>query len=29
MIAGFEKPDAGQILLDGRDLSTDPPHTVR
>ena len=27
MIAGFEKPDAGQILLDGRDLSTDPPHT--
>jgi spermidine/putrescine transport system ATP-binding protein len=26
MIAGFEKPDAGQILLDGRDLSTDPPH---
>ncbi len=26
MIAGFEKPDAGRILLDGRDLSTDPPH---
>ncbi len=26
MIAGFEKPDAGQILLDGRDLSNDPPH---
>jgi spermidine/putrescine transport system ATP-binding protein len=26
MIAGFEKPDAGQILLDGRDLSGDPPH---
>jgi spermidine/putrescine transport system ATP-binding protein len=27
MIAGFEKPDAGQILLDGRDLSRDPPNT--
>jgi spermidine/putrescine transport system ATP-binding protein len=27
MIAGFEKPDAGQIVLDGRDLSNDPPHT--
>jgi len=26
LIAGFEKPDAGQILLDGRDLSADPPH---
>jgi spermidine/putrescine transport system ATP-binding protein len=26
MIAGFEKPDAGQIRLDGRDLSSDPPH---
>jgi spermidine/putrescine transport system ATP-binding protein len=26
MIAGFEKPDSGQILLDGRDLSMDPPH---
>lgn len=26
MIAGFEKPDAGQILLDGRDLSQDPPN---
>ena len=26
MIAGFEKPDAGRILLDGRDLSADPPH---
>ena len=26
MIAGFEKPDAGQILLDGHDLSLDPPH---
>ena len=27
MIAGFEKPDAGRIMLDGRDLSHDPPHT--
>lgn len=27
MIAGFEKPDSGQILLDGRDLSKDAPHT--
>jgi spermidine/putrescine transport system ATP-binding protein len=26
MIAGFEKPDAGQILLDGRDLVGDAPH---
>jgi spermidine/putrescine transport system ATP-binding protein len=26
MIAGFETPDAGRILLDGRDLSADPPH---
>ena len=26
MIAGFEKPDSGQILLDGRNLSADPPH---
>jgi spermidine/putrescine transport system ATP-binding protein len=26
MIAGFEKPDAGQILLDGQDLSLEPPH---
>jgi spermidine/putrescine transport system ATP-binding protein len=26
MIAGFEKPDEGRILLDGKDLSTDPPH---
>jgi spermidine/putrescine transport system ATP-binding protein len=33
MIAGFDLPDAGQILLDGRDLSDTPPeqrpvHTV-
>ena len=26
MIAGFEQPDAGQILLDGQDLSQVPPH---
>jgi spermidine/putrescine transport system ATP-binding protein len=26
LIAGFEKPDKGRILLDGRDLSRDPPH---
>ena len=33
MIAGFDKPDSGQILLDGRDLAGTPPekrpiHTV-
>ena len=33
MLAGFEQPDAGQILLDGQDVSTVPPekrpvHTV-
>src|SRR4030095_12891723 len=26
MIAGFERPDAGQILLEGRDVAHDPPH---
>jgi spermidine/putrescine transport system ATP-binding protein len=26
MIAGFEEPDAGEILLDGQDLSQVPPH---
>ena len=26
MIAGFERPDGGQILLDGRDMAPDPPH---
>ena len=26
MIAGFERPDRGQILLDGRDVAHDPPH---
>jgi spermidine/putrescine transport system ATP-binding protein len=26
MIAGFERPTAGQILLDGKDMSNTPPH---
>jgi spermidine/putrescine transport system ATP-binding protein len=26
MIAGFERPDAGRILLDGKDLVSTPPH---
>jgi spermidine/putrescine transport system ATP-binding protein len=26
MVAGFEEPDAGEILLDGRDLAQVPPH---
>ncbi len=26
MIAGFEKPDSGQILLDGHDVAMDAPH---
>ena len=26
MIAGFERPDSGQILLDGHDMAHDPPH---
>jgi putative spermidine/putrescine transport system ATP-binding protein len=26
MIAGFERPTEGRVLLDGRDLSTVPPH---
>ncbi len=26
MIAGFETPDPGQILLDGADVATDAPH---
>ena len=26
MIAGFERPDGGQILLDGRDMAPDAPH---
>src|SRR3954454_17090348 len=26
MIAGFERPDEGKVLLDGRDMSGTPPH---
>jgi putrescine transport system ATP-binding protein len=26
MLAGFERPDAGRILLDGRDVTAMPPH---
>ena len=26
MLAGFERPDSGQILLDGKDLAPMPPH---
>ncbi len=26
MLAGFEAPDRGRILLDGRDIAGDPPH---
>ena len=26
MIAGFERPDSGQILLDGEDMAQVPPH---
>jgi spermidine/putrescine transport system ATP-binding protein len=26
IIAGFERPDAGRILLDGRDMAQTPPH---
>jgi spermidine/putrescine transport system ATP-binding protein len=26
MIAGFERPDSGQILLDGEDMGQQPPH---
>jgi len=26
MLAGFETPDAGRILLEGRDIAGDPPH---
>ena len=29
LIAGFERPDSGKILLDGVDLSTTPPHRRR
>jgi spermidine/putrescine transport system ATP-binding protein len=27
LIAGFDQPDSGQILLDGRDLADMPPET--
>jgi putrescine transport system ATP-binding protein len=26
LLAGFERPDAGRILLDGRDIAATPPH---
>ena len=26
LIAGFERPDSGQIVLDGRDMAQTPPH---
>lgn len=26
LIAGFERPDGGQIVIDGQDMSTTPPH---
>lgn len=26
MIAGFERPDAGRIILDGRNMENEPPH---
>src|SRR5262245_13248477 len=26
MIAGFERPTSGQVLLDGRDVTDEPPH---
>jgi spermidine/putrescine transport system ATP-binding protein len=29
LIAGFERPDEGRILLDGTDMSTTPPHKRR
>jgi spermidine/putrescine transport system ATP-binding protein len=29
LIAGFERPDAGEILLDGSDMSRTPPHQRR
>ena len=29
MIAGFERPDAGNILLDGEDMTETPPHKRR
>ena len=29
LIAGFERPDGGSILLDGADMSRTPPHKRR
>src|ERR1700751_2874386 len=29
LIAGFERPDSGQILLDGVDMAATPPHRRR
>src|ERR1700741_3663792 len=29
LIAGFERPDEGEILLDGNDMSRTPPHQRR
>src|SRR3954468_1282468 len=29
LIAGFERPDQGKILLDGTDMSRTPPHKRR
>ncbi len=26
LIAGFERPDGGQILIDGKDMASTPPH---
>jgi putrescine transport system ATP-binding protein len=26
ILAGFERPDAGRVLLDGRDIAAEPPH---
>src|SRR4051795_4319955 len=26
MLAGFETPDAGEVLIDGRDMGAVPPH---
>src|SRR5437764_12294712 len=26
LVAGFETPDAGRVILDGRDLAAVPPH---
>ena len=26
LIAGFDRPDSGRIILDGKDITADPPH---